>query len=190
MDPDASRLQNEVVDARERVGQDVGELADRANVVHRATHAVSDRIDGVKHAAGSVKDAVTGSIDSVRGAVGGSIAGAQDAVGGTLQNVKSSAGALGNNPLGMMLAGLAVGLLAGLLLPLTRVEEDKLRPLAEDVRDRLVDAGQDAIARGQTVIKETFDAGKQAAMTSVQEQTRLLGDDLRQGTAGGGFAAT
>lgn len=159
MDEDASRLQDQVINARERVGDDIGELTDRANVVRRAKHAVSEKIHGVKHAVGSAKEAVTGSLGNARGSVGGSIGNAQDAVGDTISGVKARAGAFADNPLGMMLAGLAVGMLAGLLIPLTRVEREKLQPLAEDVKERLIDAGQEAVARGQTVIKDTIEAG-------------------------------
>jgi len=64
VDADASRRQDEVIEARQRVAQDASEIADRANVVGRAKSTVSNKIDGVK-------GAVSGALSNVKSAVGG-----------------------------------------------------------------------------------------------------------------------
>jgi len=81
----------------------------------------------------------------------------------------------GDNPIGMLLAGLAVGFLVGLLLPVSRFEQQRLRPVAEDMRDRMAQARGEVVRRGSEVIKDTIEAARETATSSLREQTRDLG---------------
>lgn len=69
----------------------------------------------------------------------------------------------------MMLGGMAVGFLVGLLLPVSRYESERFRPIADDVKGRVRDASGEVLRRGSEVLKET-----------VREQTR----EWRTGRAG------
>ena len=89
-------------------------------------------------------------------------------------SVRTTAGALAENPLGMILTGIAAGFLIGSVMPVTRVENERLQPIAENMRGRLQDVGQEALERGQTVLKDTLDAGKAAAVSSAREQAQQL----------------
>jgi len=75
------------------------------------------------------------------------------------------------NPAVMLLGGMALGFLAGLLLPVSRYESERLRPLAEDVKDRVREAGGEVMWRGTEVLKETIDATRDAAVESLRQQT-------------------
>ena len=57
-----------------------------------------------------------------------------------------------------------VGLrLAGLLLPKTRVEDEKLGPVSDELKDRASEAGSEALERGKHIAEETLESAKQAA---------------------------
>jgi hypothetical protein len=43
---------------------------------------------------------------------------------------------------------------AGLLIPSTRVEDERIGPMADQVKDRAKETGQEAIERGKHVAKE------------------------------------
>jgi hypothetical protein len=79
------------------------------------------------------------------------------------------------NPIAMLVAGVAVGFLIGLVLPVTRFEAERIGPIADDMKDRMREKGTEVMRRGGEVIKETIDAGRQAATTSMREQARDMG---------------
>ncbi|MBV8490014.1 MAG: hypothetical protein JO199_05730 [Candidatus Eremiobacteraeota bacterium] len=113
------------------------------NVVDRAKDAVSDRVDNVREMAGS------------------SVRGAQRAIGRMIPS---------DNPMGMLMGGLAIGFLLGMIVPVTEIETERLKPIADDVKDRVMDAGAEAVRRGQEVIKESIDAARDAAVSTMREQ--------------------
>ena len=53
------------------------------------------------------------------------------------------------NPLGLAIGGAAVGFLAGILLPSTRVEDENLGEVSDQVIDRVKRTEQDALERGK-----------------------------------------
>ena len=61
------------------------------------------------------------------------------------------------NPLGLAVGAVAVGFLAGMLIPSTRVEDEKLGAISDDVIDRAKETGQEALERGKQVAQ---DAGR------------------------------
>jgi hypothetical protein len=50
------------------------------------------------------------------------------------------------NPLMMLAAGFGVGLLIGLLIPISRFERERLGPVADDLKHRAKDAIKESIA--------------------------------------------
>lgn len=165
MDQDRDQIR-QIEDARERLAQDVRSVAENANVVERTKETVQGKIDEAKSTVGQrVRDARE-KLESAR-----------DSMQSTTQNMRSNIGNLNplENPLGMMLAGLAVGFLIGLALPITRFESERLGPVADDVRGRMRHASGEVMRRGSEVIKETIDAGRQAATSSIREQVNDIG---------------
>ncbi|HLI94592.1 MAG TPA: hypothetical protein VKT72_00740 [Candidatus Baltobacteraceae bacterium] len=57
------------------------------------------------------------------------------------------------NPIGMLIAGAAVGVLIGLVLPVSRSESKRMGPITRE-------AGSEVVRRGGEVIKETISATK------------------------------
>jgi len=78
------------------------------------------------------------------------------------------------NPLGLTVAGAAVGFIAGLLAPSTRIENEKVGPLADDVKATAVEAGHEALEHG----KEVAQAAAGSAVETAKEQGREHGEEL------------
>lgn len=60
------------------------------------------------------------------------------------------------NPIAMLLGGLAAGFLVGLIVPVSQFETQRMRPVADELKERARDAGQQAIRRGGDVLKDTI----------------------------------
>jgi hypothetical protein len=71
-----------------------------------------------------------------------------------------------DNPMLMLLGGLAIGFLIGMLIPVSRFENEQLGPVADDLKDRVREAGAQAARRGGEVIKESIDAATESMTTS------------------------
>jgi ElaB/YqjD/DUF883 family membrane-anchored ribosome-binding protein len=67
------------------------------------------------------------------------------------QQIRRAASAAQENPLGLAIGGVAVGFVTGLLVPSSRVEDEKLGPMADQVKDQIKETGQEAMERAQTV---------------------------------------
>lgn len=62
--------------------------------------------------------------------------------------------ALAENPLGLALGALAVGFLAGLILPVSRYERETVGPLRDELVNRAQSISTEAIARGKRALIE------------------------------------
>lgn len=93
------------------------------------------------------------------------------------------------NPLGLALAGAAVGFVAGIFAPSTRVENEKLGPAAHQVKSQAQDAGKEAIEHGKQVAQAAVQSGMETAREEGREHGKEMNESLqekaRQATAGG-----
>ena len=87
------------------------------------------------------------------------------------------AGLAKEHPLGLAIGAAAIGFLAGLAVPSTRVEDEKLGPVADQVKDRVKETGQEALDRGKQVAQEVASSAADTAKQRTQEH----GQDLAQG---------
>jgi gas vesicle protein len=89
-------------------------------------------------------------------------------------NARRAAGIAQENPLGLAIGSVAVGFIAGLLIPASSVEDRKLGPVADDIKAKAKETGQEALERGQQVAQEAA----QSARETVQEKGREHGEEL------------
>jgi len=138
MDQDRNQLR-QVEDARERVAQDVRSVAENANIVERTKETVQDKVDDAKS---MMSDRVRDAREKLETA--------RDTMQESVQNMTSNLGNLNpmENPIGMLLAGLAVGFLIGLALPVSRFEAERIGPITDDVKDRMRRARGEVMRRG------------------------------------------
>src|SRR6188508_2284200 len=107
MGQDPSQIRNDIEDTRARMGDTAEALGHKADVPGRAREAVSDKVDTVKSKFSGAKDSV-----SEAGPSGEDVK----------QGARQAVGIAKENPLGLAIGGLALGFIAGLAIPSTRVE--------------------------------------------------------------------
>jgi hypothetical protein len=164
----------------------------KADVPSRAKEAVSEKVENVKSAvsgtATRAKEAVTGAADRAGGATP-----SREEVS---QTTRQAVGLAKENPLGLAIGAVAIGFLAGLAVPSTRVEDEKLGPVADQVKEKVKETGQEAVDRGKQVAQEVASTATETARSSAQEHGQQLADSAREGAqdvrsqAGGSSSGT
>jgi gas vesicle protein len=158
-DPDAIR--DEIADTRERMGDTIDALGYKADVKTRAKDNVSGKVEAVKERLG-----VAGQRDND----------ATPDAGEVKHQVRRAAGVAQENPLGLAVGAVAVGFLVGLAVPTSSVEDEKLGPMADRVKDQAKETGQEALDRG----KEVAQSAAQSAADTVSEEGRKHGEELAE----------
>jgi ElaB/YqjD/DUF883 family membrane-anchored ribosome-binding protein len=173
-DPDAIR--EEIEQTRAEMGETVEAIGYKADVPSRAKEKVSEKVDNVK---AKVSDTAA----RARDAVGGTASRAGEATPGADEAKQSARRAVGlaqENPLGLAIGAVAVGFLVGLAVPSTRVEDERLGPVADQVKDKVKETGQEALDRGKQVAQEATQTAVQTAKDRGREHGQDLADTTRQ----------
>ncbi|HET9197875.1 MAG TPA: hypothetical protein VFN92_06440 [Solirubrobacterales bacterium] len=108
------------------------------------------------------------------------------------EGARHAVGVAQENPLGLALGGIAAGFLAGMMLPSTRIEDEKVGPIADQVKESAAETGQEALERGREVAsqvaeqavegaKEVGQEAVQSAKDAGQEQAEGLKDSAKEG---------
>lgn len=161
MGKDPEAIEREIEDTRERMGERVDAIAHKADVPGR----IGDRIS-------ETRDAVTGKLTGARSGI------AERAPDRTELRERSRrvASTLRDNPLGLAIGAAAVGFLVGMLLPSTRIEDERLGETADELRRRAAETGREALDRGRQVAEDAAHAAKESG----RQQADELGDRARQ----------
>jgi gas vesicle protein len=180
-DPDAIR--REIEQTRERMGDTVEAIGYKADVPARTKEKVSDTLSDMKERIGGTATAVTDRIGGAAAAVSESAPDPADVKHAARRGVSVAQ----ENPIGLAIGSIAVGFLAGMLIPSTRVEKEKIGPMAGQIREQAMQTGQEALEHGKQVAqelastvqdqaRETTDEVKHTAQQAVQEH----GEQLKQ----------
>jgi hypothetical protein len=173
---DPEVIRRDIERTRERMGETVDALGYKADVKERARGYVSDKTDTVTSGASSVVHRVTDAADSVVHKVSGTAPSPGDMREGGMQAAHKGKGLAQENPIGLAIAGAAVGFLIGLALPSTRMEDEHLGELADDVKERARETGAEALERGKAVAEEVKETAADAARTAVHD----VGETVKQ----------
>jgi gas vesicle protein len=136
------------------MGNTVEALGHKTDVTGRAKEAVSDKVDTLRS----------------------KVSGATPDGGDVKQGARRAAGVAQENPLGLGIAAVAAGFLAGLLVPSTTVEDEKIGPIADQVKDKAKETGQEALERGKQVAEQAAETAKEAG----REQAEQLKDSAQE----------
>ena len=169
MGEDPDLIRKDIEDTRERMGDTVDALGYKTDVKSRAKESVTGKVD-------TVKEKLVGAKDSAMEAA--------PSTGDVTHGARQAVGVAQENPLGLAVGAVAVGFLAGMLIPSTRVENEKIGPLADQVKDQIKETGQEAMEHGKAVVSETAssaaDAAKQTAQDRGSEHASQLQDSAQQ----------
>ena len=156
-DPDVIKEQIEQV--RERMGETVDALGYKADVPARTRDSISGRVEAVK---AKVTGAASGVSDSAPDAHDVKQAGRQ------------AVGVVQENPLGLAVGAAAVGFLAGMLIPSTKIEDERIGPVADQVKEQARQTGQEALEHGKQIAQETVQtAGEKAQQVAMETKEQV-----------------
>jgi gas vesicle protein len=152
MGQDPSTIRQEIEQTRSEMGDTVEALGHKTDVKTRAKNAISERV-------GPAKDTVSGATPDP---------------GDVKHGARRAKGIAEENPLGLAIGAFAVGFIAGLLLPSTRVEDEKIGPIADEVKQKAKDTGEEALERGKEVAQQAAESAKETARDTGQQQAEEL----------------
>ena len=186
-DPDAIR--QDIAQTRAEMSETVEAVGYKADVPSRAKDKVSETMDTAKNkvsdTATRAKEAVVGTASRAGNTMSDTTSRVGDATpsgGQVTQQAKRAAGLAQENPLGLAVGAVAVGFLAGLAVPSTRVENERLGPVADQVKDKVKETGQEALDRGKQVAQEVASSAAETAKQSTQEHGQDLAHSAKQNT--------
>jgi hypothetical protein len=171
MGQDPDQIRERIGQTRSEMGETIDAIGYKADVPARAKDKVVDSVerarDSVAGTVGSIKDVVSGGASTVKDATpdGWQVSqGARDAVGVAQQN-----------PLGLAVSAAAAGFLVGMLLPSSRVENERIGATADEVKEHAAALGQEALEHGKQIAKDVA----QTAASTAEESSRQHADELR-----------
>src|SRR3954465_12877283 len=143
------------------MGETVDALSYKTDVKARAKDSINEKKESVMGVAQSAKERLVGAGQSVSDRTPDS-----DQVKHQARRAKSVAQ---ENPLGLAVGAVAVGFLAGMLIPSTRVEDEKMGQLSDEVIDRAKETGQEALERGKQVAQDAAETAKESGSEHADE---------------------
>lgn len=163
-------IRHDIERTRDEMGDTLDALSYKANVPARTKGWFRSKKDAITGACGTGISKLSSATDSMVSRVSGVTPSSGD--------IQHSAGRMKDtaerNPLGLTLAGAAVGFVAGLFAPSTRVENEKLGPMSDQVKSQAVDAGQEAFEHG----KQVAASAAQSAVETAKEEGKQHGEEL------------
>jgi gas vesicle protein len=157
-------IRREIEQTRNEMSDTADALGYRANIPARTKGWVAGKKDAVVSAVAGTKDTVTSTVSDVTPDREQIKAGGRRVV-----------GVAESNPLGLALAGAAIGFVAGIFTPSTKTEDERLGPMADQIKEGAAEAGHEAIEHGKEVTK----AAAQSAADTAREQGREHGEELQ-----------
>ena len=167
MGQNPSDIRAEIEETRTRVGDEVDALSYKTDVPARVGDYVDDKKQAVKDRVSGVKDAITGTASDASRTTSDVIPSGEQ-----LGKLKDTAE---RNPLGLVLGGVAIGFVAGLLIPSTRLEDEQMGEISDKVVDTAKETASDALESSKQVAQEAAGAAKeqgQALASNLQERAQ------------------
>jgi gas vesicle protein len=157
-----SDIREEIEETRMRVGDEVDALSYKTDVSARVGDYVDDKKEAVTSKVSGAKDAVVSAVPSRR----------------SVDRMAHS------NPLGLAIGASAIGFVAGLLVPSTRLEEEHLGEAATRVRETATEAGHEALERSKDVAQSAMETVKEEGSQQSRELASDLKDRVQEGSTG------
>ena len=169
MGQDPSDIRAEIEETRSRVGDEVDALSYKTDVSAR----VGDYVDDKKQA---VKDKLTGARDTVTGTASNAVPSGEK-----VGRVKDAAE---RNPMGLAFGAAAIGFVAGLLIPSTRIENEHVGEMSDRVVEAAKETAGDAVERGKQVAQDAAQTAKESGRQQGQELASNLQERAQESTSG------
>jgi hypothetical protein len=161
----SDELKSEIEQTRAQMGETADALAYKADVPTRTKDWIGEK-----------KDAVASTVSGATSKVG-EVTPDGEQVSQSVGRMKRLAE---RNPLGLAIGGAAVGFVAGLLAPSTRIEDERVGPMADDLKSTAADAGREALERGREVVQEAGQTAMETAVERGKEESQELASSLQE----------
>src|ERR671911_3242673 len=148
MGQEPSQIRQEIEETRAEMGDTVDALAYKTDVKTRVKESISDK-----------RERLISQVQGTTHKVGDATPDGQQVKEGAQQAV----GVAQENPLGLAVGGVAAGFLLGMALPSTRIEDERVGPMADEVKQRAAETGQEALERGKQVAQDAAEAASESA---------------------------
>jgi gas vesicle protein len=158
MGEDPRHIQQGIDETRDRMGETVEALAGKADVPGRVRGSVAEK-----------KDAVTGRISGAREKL-------PDAGGAA----RKGAGMAQENPIGLAVGAMAAGFVVGMLLPSTRVENERLGPVSDQIKEQAREVSGEAVQHGKDLAQDVAESAADAARESGREHADQLRESVSE----------
>lgn len=176
MGQESSQIRQEIEETRAEMGDTVDALAYKADVKGRVKESIADK-----------RDRLVEQIQGTKARVGGAAPDADQVKEGAREVV----GVAEENPIGLAIGGLAAGFLVGMVLPSSKLEDERVGPIADQVKETAAQTAEEAVNRGREVatqvaeqaVEEAKDVGRHAvenARDAGQEQTEELKESAKE----------
>lgn len=178
MGKEPHEIRQEIDQTRAHMGNTVEAIGYKTDVKSRTR----DKVVGTKD---SVKGKVVGAKDSVKERIAGPASTVSEkAPSGddVRQGARQAVGIAQENPLGLAIGSVALGFLVGMAAPTSRVEDEKIGPVADQVKEKAKETGQEALEHGKQVTQDAAQSAVEAAKESGQEHAEQLRDSAQQKT--------
>ena len=169
MGEDPRDVEQRIENTRERMGDTVEALSAKADVPGRVKGYMEDK-----------KDAVTSKVSDAKQKVTGTAGSAGDNGSQVTQAARKSAGIVKENPLGLAIGSVAAGFLLGMALPTSRIEDEHLGALSDQVKDQAREVGSEAIDHGKDLAQGAAQAATETAKETGQEHASDLQTSVRE----------
>ena len=154
MGQDPAAIREQIEQTREHMGETVDALGYKADVPARAKESVAEKVDALK---------------STISGVGSQVSDATPDAGEVRQGAQQAVGVVQENPLGLAVGAAAVGFLTGMLIPSTKIENERMGRMADEVKEQAKQTGQEALEHGKQIAQETAQTASQKAQEAVAE---------------------
>ncbi len=170
MGEDPNAIRADIERTRAEMGDTVDALGYKADVKSRAKDRMTDTKDKITGKITGAKDSITGGVSDAAGTMSDRTPDAEQ----VKAQGRRAVGIAQENPLGLAIGGIAVGFVAGLLVPSTRVEDEKMGDFADQVKEQAKQTGQEALDRGKEVAQQAASSAADTAKETGQQQAQEM----------------
>jgi hypothetical protein len=154
MGEDPGQIRQQIEETRAQMGDTVDALAYKADVKERAKESITEKKDRAVESIAQTKDKLVSGVSGAGDRVNDAAPSAEQVKGGA----QRAAGVAQENPIGLAIGGVAIGFLAGMVIPSTRLEDERMGQVADQAKEKAREAGQEAVERGKAVVQEAVQA--------------------------------
>lgn len=159
MGEDTSNIREEIEQTRAEMGDTVDALAHKTDVKSRMKESMTDK-----------KERLRAQMSGTTSRIGDATPDGEEMKQGARQVV----GIAEENPIGLAMGGLAAGFLAGMLLPSTKLEDQRMGPMADELKSKAKETAEEAVERGKEVTSQVTEQAVETAKEAGREEAEAL----------------